>query len=619
MSVFTNTTKVVDRAKPFHRINSPSYDPTRTRASGIGAGCGCRSGTNYRPASVLSAVLRDERVKALRGLPAWVPVEREGKPPENWESLPEVEREIEGILKFSRHASEDVPVGQYHLWYDWNFFVEPVTGYEYIRALGTHDDFGDAIKVGTVECEWDLGAIGDYDFNSPGGRTPTLEVPGPMFGRDWAWPVGGEYIWLAGRWIYDCGHPEDGFTRSELHPCKAVATARWEAVKFDENERHVPAIQFMFFACRSGGYWDFPSISGSDYEFIVDLPDGPAPPVEYPIGHTPEFAMNTIVVRPRLLTKFDYAPFSNARGPSAVAGEADPEIAMLPPENPGEMPKQVKVRIPLTKLPAGRNSYGVIVSLGWHDPAREQAQKVKEVRVWFDKVELTGDLRRFLDTDWKVLGIPIMPLKRLPAWLVPEPGGVGGTIRLDFRVGVNGRWHGLDVDRVNLRMTSLSLKHQGETMFLAEDDDIRITAHGLEEDPSGEMLHRRLDDRTLKGEGGKPFTWRGDFDQRDDVHASRIADHMLSEALWDAFGTISLVTTESDDLGKVVPHLGMFGDPPNPLTVKELMRLPRPFKGRLRARTRIGGPPGTTKPGTTPERDLDFTLHYEIEYRDLLN
>jgi hypothetical protein len=143
MSVFTNTTKTVDRAKPFHRINSPSYDPNRPRASGIGAGCGCRSAANYRAAGAL-VPLRGEREKALHGLPAWVPVEREGKPPgQDWASLPEVEREIEGILKFSRHASEDVPVGQWHLWYDWNFFVEPVEGYEYIRAHGTHDDFGD--------------------------------------------------------------------------------------------------------------------------------------------------------------------------------------------------------------------------------------------------------------------------------------------------------------------------------------------------------------------------------------------------------------------------------------------------------------------------------------------
>jgi hypothetical protein len=611
MSVFTNTTKVVDRAKPFHRINSPTYDEQRPRASGIGAGCGCRSGVNYRVDPIPGGFdpLLGKKKFAMNGLPAWVPVEREGQPPgQDWASLPEVEREIEGMLKFSRHASEDVPAAQYHLWYDWNFFVEPVAGYEYIRAQGTHDEAADGIRVGTVECEWDLGAIGDYDFK---GRTPTLGVPGPMFDRDWAWPVGSEYIWLAGRWIYDCGHPEDGFTRSELHPIKAVATARWEAVKFDENERHVPAIQFMFFACRIGGYWDFPSISDKDYEFIVDLPEAPAPPPEYPIGHTPEFPMNTIVVRPRLLLKLDYVPFRNARQPTASPGEADPEIEILPPENPGEAPKQVKVRIPLTRLPAGRSSYGVVVSLGWHDPAREQAQKVKEVRVLFKEVELTGDLRRYLDTSWL----------KFPGWLVPEPGGIGGTIRMDFRVGVNGRWHALDVPDMNVRMKFLSLKHQGETIYLSEDDDIRITSHGLEEDPSGEILRRSLDDRTLKGEGGKPFTWQGDFDQRDDTHASRMADYLVGEALTDALKNLSMVTTESDDLGKVIPHLGAVGDTPNPLTVKELMRLTgpsRPLPCRLSARTRVGGPPGTTKPGAAGA-ELDFTLHYSIEYRDLLN
>ena len=107
MSVFTNTTKTVDREKPFHRINSPSFDPLRPRASGIGAGCGCRSDVNYRdPVAGERDLLRGKQIEALRGLPAWVPVEREGKPPgQDWDTLAEVEREIEGILRFSRHAS----------------------------------------------------------------------------------------------------------------------------------------------------------------------------------------------------------------------------------------------------------------------------------------------------------------------------------------------------------------------------------------------------------------------------------------------------------------------------------------------------------------------------------
>ncbi len=612
-STFTKTTKAVDRARPLHRINSPSFDELRPRAAGNGLGCGCRSASNYRlsprAADEGPGLIEQQAPRLMPVIPAWVPVEREGKPPgQTFESIPEVEREIEGRLALSQHPNEDFPLGQWHWWYDWNFFVVPANGFEYIRALGTHDDVGDGIRFETVECEWDCGAFGDYDFTSPGGRLPTLDASAPFFGRDWAWPVGGEYIWLAGRWIYDCGHPDrQGRARSELHPCKAVATARWEAVKFDENERHVPAIQFMFFACRNGGYWDFPNISGSDYEFIVDLPEAPEPAGEYPIGHTPGIALNTLVVRPRLLVKLDYAPFTSARGPTAGAGEADPEIELLPPENPRESPKQVKIRVPLTKLGAGaRNSYGVIVSLGWFDGERQQAETVKEVRINFLSITMAGDTRRFIDSF----------LRRLPG----EPGGIGGTLRFVFRVGVNGRWHAVDFPDTSVGTRQFPLR-VSETVHLAEEDDIRITCTGMEEDPSGEMLRRGLDGRTVRGAGGIPFAWDADIDQRDDGRASSIALQMVHEGILDVVTSLSLVTTISNDLGKVIPGLPTLlqGDTPNPLKVKDLMRMaggpsPRRLPGRLTARTRVGGPPGTTAPIGT---DIDFTLHYELEYRDL--
>jgi hypothetical protein len=61
------------------------------------------------------------------------------------------------------------------------FSVIPAKGYEYVRGVGNPDE--------TVECEWDTGAFGGYDFQ---GWRPTANAPGPMFGRDWAWPDGGE-------------------------------------------------------------------------------------------------------------------------------------------------------------------------------------------------------------------------------------------------------------------------------------------------------------------------------------------------------------------------------------------------------------------------------------------
>src|SRR5436853_4977587 len=156
-----------------------------------------------------------------------------------------------------------------------------------------------------MECERDIGRFA-------GGRSVVtngnlFRRAGSMFETDWAWPMTGQYIWLAGRWIYDCGHPQPvEKMHTELHPCKAVATARWEAVQFPENgELFVPAIQFMFFASRWGGYHDFPTIHDQDYEFIVDLPIPAVPaPVEYTIGHTPDFPLNTGVLRWDLLKKF---------------------------------------------------------------------------------------------------------------------------------------------------------------------------------------------------------------------------------------------------------------------------------------------------------------------------
>src|SRR5262249_54009881 len=142
---------------------------------------------------------------------------------------PRNEKELYGELDRSFETWTDFPIWQYHHWYDWNFHIKlPPNqgGYWYLRGEG---DFGPEI-----ECEWDTGAF---------GRRPRSSL---MFRADWGWPMTGDWVWLIGRWIYDGGHEERGLTRSELHPCKAIATARWEGFKFPENEKAVPAIQFMF-------------------------------------------------------------------------------------------------------------------------------------------------------------------------------------------------------------------------------------------------------------------------------------------------------------------------------------------------------------------------------------
>lgn len=599
---FSNDSKAVDRNRPFHRINTDSFAPSRKRASGNGKPCGCREKEDFDDSAIFSIPIigiipRLAAQELMKVLPSWVSIERESQPNRNlWPALEGVEREVEGRLKFSQQTHEDFPFSQWHWWYDWNFFVVPAHGYRYVRAEGTRDDMDDLIRGGAIECEWDTGAFGAYDFDRPGGRVPTLDEPGPMFGRDWAWPVGGEYIWIAGKWIYDCGHAEEhgGKASSELHPCKAIATARWEAVEFDENERHVPAIQFMFFANSTGGYCRVPGLGEKDYEFIVDLPEPPAglaETPEYPIGRSPDFPLNTLALRPRLLTKLDREPFGNARGPVAEPGEADPLIELMPAENPGELPKQVRVRFPLTDLGAAApESYGVIVSLGWHDPLRSEADKIKEVRIFFDTVVL-GDL------------------EHTEEFLEPE-------MSLQFKFGVNGRWHAKHFVDVPSRARELGLKRL-VTLHLHERDDIRIASCGMEEDVSGRTLRIPFDNRTVKGAGGIPFDYRNDFDQPDHGHVSRIAHQMAIEGVGDFAASFfqDWPAEISDPLGRIVPGVRAGrGDTPNPLTLRELMERTggpgRPLEGRLTARVSLGQHTMSAS---------DYTLRYQIEYRDLPN
>ena len=362
---WTNTSKPWDKRRPFHRINSPAYDETLAKQpSGNGYDCGCRhpdrdyetSITEVITAIILAAglniigvllagLVNYAKEQLLRTLPGWVPVQRERVSRNQWRNLIEEEKEVEGVLVRSFQTWTDVPLFQWHRFYDWNFHLVPAKGYAYIVGKGNLLDTAkdgkepviDTGEIKRIECEWDCGAFGNYNYQS--GNIPTLSQPGPMFNNPaWVWPMAGHYVWISGRWIYDCGHERGNLFKTELHPCKAVASARWEAVKFDEHEHLCPAIQFMFFACRHGGYIDFPSLNNQNYEFIIDLPPKTSEVFEFPIGQAPEFPINTIMLRPRLLMKVDYESFNHAYGTRAQAGDADPQVELLAPVEAGHPP-----------------------------------------------------------------------------------------------------------------------------------------------------------------------------------------------------------------------------------------------------------------------------------------
>jgi hypothetical protein len=505
--------------------------------------------------SKLDALLFDS---FIRSIPAWVPVFDE-------KFHPDLQvMEIDGLLIRSNERYDSVPFWQWHRWYDWRFAVTPspffseMIGFgntrrdqdtKELRNIENPDEFVSYYSEGhpsgggvptdsIVDCEWDIGALGQPPGTvTPPGKKDSVPVMIPPFffdpfqnkKNDWGWPMTGMFFWAAGRNVYDCSHatadqgrrtkrpdrkpagqvlPEAerirrGVHLNVLHPLLALATARWEAFKFKENPREVPAIQFSFFANNqlgSSGDLGFQERKGPeldpfgrsrklnevDYQFVVDLPTADVTTKsEYPIGHTPDFALNTLVLRPRLVVDIDFKPFENAagmadnlpekKGDPSERDRHEPSIANGPSPivnlivaKPGQAQRQALVTIPLTKLNPSFNSYGVRVSIGFLDPDATQVKKVKKVTVKLVKFQVAGDTHESGDAEWVM------------------------------NVAVNGRWfqfafdeqHGFPVKRAGQTLDIEALMGRPMTveLLLAEEDFVLVSVHGMEADAFDDLI-----------------------------------------------------------------------------------------------------------------------------------
>ena len=485
----SDPSKTWEHDLPFTRINSPSevqrlppdilaaLKPSAggsLQLDGNGHARGTRRPDDFHANNLLDDVVTSQLIRLT---PSWTA------------TLDQPEQELQGKLVRSFQTWTDAPPLPWHSYYDWNFHVEPEAPFTWLRgAANTASRTGifeydpgffhrnktsqAGVPGHCMECEWDAGT-----FGLPGDARP-----GPMFDKDWAWPMANQRVWLVGRSIYDGGHETHGnpqLCRSELHPVKAVATARWEAFAFKENNKgkekgdvHTPAIQFMFFSSKFGGYNDFDTLKpkdGKPYEFIVDLPEAPVATAPHAIGHTPDFPVNTVMVRKlELLKHFERDRFKNARSGAAVV---DPTVDLLPLADGGDPKRrQAKVTIPLAALE--RDYYGVIISLGWRDPTGELAAKVKKVTVRFDNLFKASINHDVFKEEWR------------------------------FKAGVNGRWFQWEFMGVsNNSNHSLASDQKGRParieLFLHEDEFVQISAHGAELNLVDDVYQRPDPGRTV--------------------------------------------------------------------------------------------------------------------------
>ena len=354
----------------------------------------------------------------MKFIPSWVPVNRIAYGPQfdaeeahNVVNGREAEVEVQGRLIRSYQTHHHRPYTQWSRHYHWAFHVDPMVGYKHLigkfntrtaeenslEADQSSENRTRAIEIyegprAHLECLLDVGA-----FSTPptDAGSSVLAHPAIFYDKSWPfWPQSGDWFWAAGRYVYDCTHAlrdgvkdEDDRHPTLINPVKAFATARYEAQLFEEADEPIPVVRFSFFTCRKGGYMNFDGkhlpFNEDNYEFAVDLPPAPSGDISYDIGAVGDFALNTLVIRPRLLQKIEFAPYGAGLDSPLRWHQQSPVIQIVQPAD-GSLPRMVKITIPMKDIPDNVDGYGFTLSMGWLAPGASTG--VKKVTVKLSKL-----------------------------------------------------------------------------------------------------------------------------------------------------------------------------------------------------------------------------------------
>jgi hypothetical protein len=127
--------------------------------------------------------------------------------------------ENSGSQSTSEVAEEDIPWTHYT--HDFTFKVTPDTNYQHLLSSWTNAD-GSSNHHTDMEVEWENASLMDEGdgFQRIWGAVP-----------EFVWPAVGDRVLVAGRWIFDCGHPGADDPKlvqfgTEIHPPRALVTFR---------------------------------------------------------------------------------------------------------------------------------------------------------------------------------------------------------------------------------------------------------------------------------------------------------------------------------------------------------------------------------------------------------
>lgn len=121
-----------------------------------------------------------------------------------------------GANQPARITYEDDPLTHYA--HDTNFYLLPDPQYRWTVGTANYYSTGEddsGVALGRIEVEWEALNNGTPDTYGSGA----IGLP------DWALATGGDRMYVVGRWVLDCGHPEVG-DRTEMHSPRLVAVMR---------------------------------------------------------------------------------------------------------------------------------------------------------------------------------------------------------------------------------------------------------------------------------------------------------------------------------------------------------------------------------------------------------
>ena len=277
---------------------------------------------------------------------------------------------VYGDVRYSKLASLDLFMD--HDWHDFNFFVKLHGEAYYLNSLANLKNNNSFLCY----------AAGDKTCSVRGETLMEIEWDTKHYPERF-WATAGDYIWMTGRYIWDCGHPNGYHT--EIHPPHALALTRLEALQFsgdqspsltnktyiyihgksgmkDYNLRTIQGFESVVF----NGYREA-AVANRDYEFNIPLPGRPEGYRGQPFAEISEL------------------PYGGPR----------PELSI----NSGQRFVQVKYPLKLGDLSPERKFGAVIVS-GWRAPI--PGFRFRKLKIDVEEIQILKPHNVVSLSDWKL-------------------------------------------------------------------------------------------------------------------------------------------------------------------------------------------------------------------------